>query len=167
MPPIIKMAVATPLGEGPRYITVTDPLKTPTGPIHQWYPKLERALIVERVKKAQEEAAFNKHKEKMARTVELSIAIACETQPGQRVWLTGSDSSLGSWKPAAALKLKWSEGHIWRGVLELPGNMVDGYLECKALLQNETDGSWIWQAGGNYCCDVGAGNTSIAFAFNA
>jgi hypothetical protein len=48
------------------------------------------------------------------------------------VWLVGSTAELGNWCPSCAFKLKWSEGHIWRGTLELPSSTVDSKLEFKA-----------------------------------
>lgn len=46
------------------------------------------------------------------------------TKPGQRVLLVGSHPSLGDWDLSRAWKLKWSDGHVWRGCLELPADIA-------------------------------------------
>ena len=35
-------------------------------------------------------------------------------QFGQEVYIVGSSPELGEWQLSKALKLKWSEGHIWK-----------------------------------------------------
>lgn len=65
------------------------------------------------------------------------------TKPGQRVLLVGSHPTLGDWDLSRAWKLKWSDGHVWRGCLELPADIAG--IEFKVGLLG------MWDEGG---CDV-------------
>lgn len=55
--------------------------------------------------------------------LQVELKVECQTKPGQRVVVVGSHPTLGSWDVSKAWKLKWSDGHIWKGVLELPAGM--------------------------------------------
>jgi hypothetical protein len=61
--------------------------------------------------------------------VKLEVGVHMPTQPGQRVLLVGDHPILGSWDLRRAWKLRWSDGHIWRGCLELPAHI--GRVEFK------------------------------------
>ncbi|KAF6250694.1 hypothetical protein COO60DRAFT_1705544 [Scenedesmus sp. NREL 46B-D3] len=88
---------------------------------------------------------------------EVHFSFRCVTQPGERLWLVGDDGSLGSWDAAAAVKLKWSEGHIWSVTLPFKQGTKVAY---KAVLQRggSDPKHWRWQASAN--CVVEARSTS-------
>jgi hypothetical protein len=48
----------------------------------------------------------------------VKFSIKYQTQPGQNIYIFGSIPELGSWHDNV-FKLKWSEGHIWKGTLKL------------------------------------------------
>jgi hypothetical protein len=56
--------------------------------------------------------------------VKVEVGVHMRTKPGQRLLLVGNHPSLGSWDLSRAWKLKWSDGHVWRGCLELPANIA-------------------------------------------
>ena len=43
---------------------------------------------------------------------------------GLMVGVVGDAEALGEWEPENAYKLKWTEGHIWTGRVELPANVA-------------------------------------------
>lgn len=51
------------------------------------------------------------------------------TQPGEDVVLVGSHPALGSWSVDNAVALTWTDGHFWRGSIELPSSV--GAIEYK------------------------------------
>jgi hypothetical protein len=52
-------------------------------------------------------------------TYSIKISIKYQTNIGQNIYIFGSLPELGNWKEKK-FKLKWNEGHIWKGVLTLP-----------------------------------------------
>ena len=62
--------------------------------------------------------------------VQVSFAVHKRTSPGEDLVLAGSHTALGSWDLGAALPLRWTQGHIWRGSVDLPADSV-GTLEFK------------------------------------
>jgi hypothetical protein len=61
--------------------------------------------------------------------VKVEVGVHMPTQPGQRLLLVGNHPIIGNWDLRRAWKLRWTEGHIWRGFLELPANI--GQVEFK------------------------------------
>lgn len=59
----------------------------------------------------------------MITMMQVEVGVVIRTRPGQRVLLVGSHPTLGGWDLSKAWKLKWSDGHIWRGCLELPADI--------------------------------------------
>lgn len=49
----------------------------------------------------------------------IKFSIKYQTSPGQNIYILGSIPELGKWKENK-FKLKWNEGHIWKGKLQLP-----------------------------------------------
>lgn len=43
-----------------------------------------------------------------------------QTRPGERVVVVGNQDALGKWDPAKGLKLKWGDGHVWKGTIQAP-----------------------------------------------
>lgn len=39
--------------------------------------------------------------------------------------LVGGHPALGSWDVANALPMSWSDGHVWKGSVELPADTLD------------------------------------------
>jgi hypothetical protein len=75
-------------------------------------------------------------------SVKFSIKYHCEK--GQNIFIYGNIPELGSWKESK-FKLKWKEGHIWKGKLDLPANMK--YFTFKYVCISE-DGKFIrWEKG--------------------
>jgi hypothetical protein len=52
---------------------------------------------------------------------------------GQEVEMAGSIPSLGNWLPSCALKLTWSEGHVWRACLN-PDQLSNSKFEFKFIV---------------------------------
>ncbi|GBF93471.1 hypothetical protein Rsub_06604 [Raphidocelis subcapitata] len=94
------------------------------------------------------------------RPVALEFAVRCCTQPGQDVALVGSHPALGLWDVDAALPLAWSEGHIWRGELEVDGAEWER-VEFKAVLRCG-GGAVVWQGGPNCEAELGPGVAGLS-----
>jgi hypothetical protein len=78
--------------------------------------------------------------------LQVSFAVHKCTSPGENLVLAGSHAALGSWDLAAALPLRWTEGHIWRGSVNLPAASI-GKLEFKV-------GGW-WRVAWVVWCSPG------------
>ena len=52
-----------------------------------------------------------------------------QTSPGQDVYVVGNKSFLGRWNPKKAMKLKWTDGHVWQKTCDVP---VGEDIEFKA-----------------------------------
>lgn len=61
--------------------------------------------------------------------LQVSFSIHKPTQLGEDVAVVGSHDSLGAWNLGNALPLTWTDGHHWRGSLEVPANA--GRIEFK------------------------------------
>ena len=51
------------------------------------------------------------------------LSIHAKLPYGLMVGVVGDAEALGEWEPENAYKLKWTEGHIWTGRVELPANV--------------------------------------------
>ncbi len=54
---------------------------------------------------------------------QIKFSIKYQTVPGQSMYIFGGVKELGNWKESN-LKLKWSEGHIWKAKLEVPQSVT-------------------------------------------
>lgn len=89
----------------------------------------------------------------------LTFAVHYESAYGERVWVAGSPPGLGAWAwRTAALKLRWSPGHVWRGALTVDpsGLPVDEHgrrrLEYKYLVApdgGDRGAKAVFEEGGN------------------
>jgi hypothetical protein len=52
----------------------------------------------------------------------IKFSIKYSTQPGENIYIVGNLKELGNWKENK-FKLKWTEGHIWKGKLNLPSEI--------------------------------------------
>lgn len=91
--------------------------------------------------------------------VEVEIAVRCETQPGQDVWVVGSIPALGSWDLDGALALAWTEGHVWRATITVDPAAA-AHIEYKAVLKC-SDAPTVWEGGDNKGGDVEAGGAKV------
>lgn len=67
----------------------------------------------------------------------LKFSIKYQTIPGQDIYILGSINELGKWKEDK-FKLKWHEGHKWKGTLALNKNIK--YFEYKFVcISNRKD----------------------------
>jgi hypothetical protein len=52
----------------------------------------------------------------------IKFSIKYSTQPGENIYIVGDIKELGNWKEHK-LKLKWTDGHIWKAKLSLPSEV--------------------------------------------
>ena len=76
---------------------------------------------------------------------QIKFSIKYQTKLGENIMVYGNIPELGSWKQPK-FKLKWYEGHIWKGTLTLPETIK--YFEYKFVCE-ATDGSKRWEQGPN------------------
>ena len=65
----------------------------------------------------------------------LKFAIRCGgTSYGEQVCVVGNTHQLGGWDERRGVTLKWSEGDVWKGEVEVPAG---GNVEYKLLIRNK------------------------------
>jgi hypothetical protein len=69
----------------------------------------------------------------------IRFTIKYQTLPGQYVAIYGSIPQLGEWK-VPKLKLKWTEGHVWKGQLSVPENIEN--FEYKFVCESDNHKRW-------------------------
>jgi hypothetical protein len=75
---------------------------------------------------------------------EVKFSIKYQTSPGQNIYILGSITELGNWKESK-FRLKWSEGHIWKGKLELPKDK--DYFQYKFVCLSDDNKFKRWEEG--------------------
>lgn len=93
------------------------------------------------------EASVGLFKASTAHTERVTFCVKCETALGQEVRVVGNVAALGEWDPRSAPAMQWTDGHIWKGTLELefpPATSdVSIHLEYKyVLMSNNHIISW-------------------------
>jgi len=83
-------------------------------------------------------------------TYSIKFSIKYQTSPGQNIYIFGSIKELGNWKENK-FKLKWSEGHIWKGVLELPEHI--DFFDFKFVCLSDDNTFKRWEEGPNRLFD--------------
>ena len=77
---------------------------------------------------------------------EIKFSIKYQTNPGQNILIYGNLPQLGNWKQPVLI-LKWNEGHIWNGTLNLPINI--NYFEYKFVCETSDQSFRRWEQGFN------------------
>jgi hypothetical protein len=74
---------------------------------------------------------------------DIKFSIKYLTKLGENMMIYGNIHELGNWKQSK-FKLKWYEGHVWKGTLTLPTNIkcFEYKFVCEA-----SDGSKRWEQG--------------------
>lgn len=76
----------------------------------------------------------------------IKFTIKYQTFPGQNIYIYGGIDELGSWK-RNVFKLKWTEGHIWKGSLNL--SRVVNNFEYKFVCATDDQSYKRWEEGEN------------------
>jgi hypothetical protein len=74
----------------------------------------------------------------------VKFSIKYQTYPGQNIYIFGNIPELGSWKENK-FKLKWSEGHVWKGKLELSEGI--DFFTFKFVCMSEDNKFRRWEEG--------------------
>ena len=53
-------------------------------------------------------------------TVIVRFSVVFVTKPGQNLVLLGGHPKLGNWVEHQAVRMSWTEGHLWTAEVELP-----------------------------------------------
>jgi hypothetical protein len=83
-------------------------------------------------------------------THEICFGIGYETKFGEKIFAIGSTDFCGEWDLAAALKLKWTEGNIWRATVEVKGDLQP--FEYKYVCVSSDSNRW--EPGANRVLDL-------------
>jgi len=83
----------------------------------------------------------------------IKFSIRYLTSLGQNIYILGSIPELGNWKDRK-FKLKWSEGHIWKGTLELPESVR--HISYKFVCMSDDGNYKRWEEGPDriFCRDL-------------
>lgn len=78
---------------------------------------------------------------------------------GEELYVTGSSELLGRWDICKAIPLMWSQGHVWRLVLQSNAELLDmlqGQLEFKfVVIADNNPKQIIWEGGkSNHAFDL-------------
>ena len=74
------------------------------------------------------------------------LSIHAKLPYGLMVGVVGDAEALGEWEPENAYKLKWTEGHIWTGRVELPANVSPVQYKLVTMHKQGFD---AWEKFGN------------------
>ncbi|MDX2558475.1 carbohydrate-binding module family 20 domain-containing protein [Streptomyces sp. TX20-6-3] len=81
-----------------------------------------------------------------------SFNATATTVPGQDIYVTGNRAELGSWSPAAALKLDPAAYPVWKRTVGLPAGTAFEYK----YLRKDAAGNITWESGANRIATVPA-----------
>ncbi|MFJ6460793.1 carbohydrate-binding module family 20 domain-containing protein [Streptomyces sp. NPDC091387] len=81
-----------------------------------------------------------------------SFGVNATTQLGQNIYVTGNQSALGNWNPAAALKLDPATYPVWKLEVSLPAGTSFEYK----YVRKDASGNVTWESGANRTATVPA-----------
>lgn len=76
----------------------------------------------------------------------VKFSIKYQTSPGQNIYVLGNLDQLGNWR-RNVFKLKWTEGHIWKGKLNLSKNISS--FDYKFVCASDDQSYKRWEEGLN------------------
>jgi len=79
--------------------------------------------------------------------MDVCFSVGYRTDWGQNVYVVGDLPQLGEWQERSAIKMRWTEGHIWTVTLPLPAGVPFHY---KYVVLGER-GFSRWESGPNRC----------------
>ncbi|MEU8701687.1 carbohydrate-binding module family 20 domain-containing protein [Streptomyces sp. NPDC048680] len=79
-----------------------------------------------------------------------SFGVNATTQLGQNIYVTGNQSALGNWNPAAALKLDPATYPVWKLEVSLPAGTSFEYK----YVRKDASGNVTWESGANRTATV-------------
>jgi hypothetical protein len=68
---------------------------------------------------------------------------------GEKMGIVGNLPELGAWDPEKAPLLQWTEGDLWVVHLSLPAGSTFEFKFFLAKPEDDPDGPFYWQVGGN------------------
>ncbi|MFI2511042.1 carbohydrate-binding module family 20 domain-containing protein [Streptomyces sp. NPDC018972] len=83
-------------------------------------------------------------------TAGASFSVDATTAWGENIYVTGDNAALGSWNPAAALKLDPATYPVWKLDVALPAGTSFAYK----YLRKDASGNVTWESGGNRTATV-------------
>jgi len=86
----------------------------------------------------------------------LLVSVFCHTRPGQNLFLSGASTALGCWEPSSAVPMRWTDGHLWLAVVEMPA----GQHELKVYMRDQS-GAVVWDTGANRKVNVKANAETV------
>ncbi|WP_431990839.1 carbohydrate-binding module family 20 domain-containing protein [Streptomyces albogriseolus] len=90
-------------------------------------------------------------------TTGASFSVNASTQLGQNIYVTGNNSALGNWNPAAALKLDPAAYPVWKLDVALPAGTSFEYK----YLRKDASGAVTWESGSNRTATVPSGGKTL------
>ena len=88
-----------------------------------------------------------------ASKVQIGFNLRKKVPFGSAVYVIGGIPLLGNWVTSKALRLNWSEGHVWHGSLKMrPSHLTDLTFKYKYFISDfemQPDSSIVWEPGMN------------------
>ncbi|TKY65862.1 Glucoamylase protein [Spatholobus suberectus] len=79
---------------------------------------------------------------KEPKTIHVTFQLQRNCKFGEQFLVVGNDPLFGSWNPANAIPMTWSEGHVWTVKMGVPA----GKFQFKFVLKRR-EGDIVWQPG--------------------
>ncbi|XP_059667964.1 uncharacterized protein LOC132313282 isoform X2 [Cornus florida] len=93
-----------------------------------------------------------------SKTVPVKFQLQKECSFGEQFYIIGDDPVFGSWDPARAVPLEWSDGHVWTVELDIP---IGKSIHYKFILKG-ISGSISWQPDPNRILQTWESENKIA-----
>ncbi len=91
-------------------------------------------------------------------TVKIEFEIKQKLRYGEQLVVCGNSNKMGRWNPNDGVHLKWSDGDVWKGSVEVPAG---GYVEYKLAIKKKHGQPAYWEKRHNRIVQLYEGGTTI------
>ena len=90
--------------------------------------------------------------------VKIEFEIKQKLRYGEQLVVCGNSDKMGRWKPNDGVHLKWSDGDVWKGSIEVPAG---GYVEYKIAIKKKHGQPAYWEKRHNRIIQLYEGGATI------
>ena len=90
--------------------------------------------------------------------VKIEFEIKQKLRYGEQLVVCGNSDKMGRWKPNDGVHLKWSDGDVWKGSVEVPAG---GYVEYKIAIKKKHGQPAYWEKRHNRIVQLYEGGATI------
>jgi len=73
---------------------------------------------------------------------------------GQNLAIVGSEHQLGAWDVTKGVALRWSDGDVWQGEIEMDSRAAHTRMEYKYVVRDSDGTAVSWMPGENVCLEM-------------